>query len=285
MHRWRTISRNTTFITKTTHRLNGAPPHRTQQGFIFATNAPGPFRGAKSGRSIVRRSYRQAQHLRRRHGITDHAVAISAIKIAYALTITHPSNPTSSSSAFDHSTKTAMTLFITICLYLSLTLLVSSTPLQPLTLTAPSPLPDADTYTNTTVTATAKAHCFIQPHHVGAPTLHDASPHDCRVALARLPNGKPPNVPYTFGRQAGADVRLPHAQAVRTCKIIIDIADEGETERLTWWEIEQTLEAPRGVLKNCLGRGFRPPLGGRMAVGGKGVMQAIVVGQAGGAVV
>lgn len=80
-------------------------------------------------------------------------------------------------------------------------------------------------------------------------------------------------------------MRLPRAQAFQTCKIIVDIADEAETERLTWQEIEETLEAPRGVLKNCLGRGFRPPLGGRMAVGGKGVMQAIVVGQASGAVV
>lgn len=75
-------------------------------------------------------------------------------------------------------------------------------------------------------------------------------------------------------------MRLPRAQAFQTCKIILDILHEGQTERLTWREVEETLEAPTGVLRNCLGRGFRAPLGGRMAVGEKGVMQAIVVGQA-----
>ena len=54
--------------------------------------------------------------------------------------------------------------------------------------------------------------------------------------------------------------------------------DETETERLRWQDIRDALEAPKGVLRNCLG-GFRPPLGGKMSVGEKGVMQAIVAGQ------
>ncbi len=56
--------------------------------------------------------------------------------------------------------------------------------------------------------------------------------------------------------------------------------DETESERLTWREIEETLEAPKGVLRSCLGQGILPPLGGRTVVGEKGAMQAVVAGQA-----
>lgn len=55
--------------------------------------------------------------------------------------------------------------------------------------------------------------------------------------------------------------------------------DEMETDRLRWRDIGDTLEARKGVLRNCLGQGSLPPLGGRTSVGDKGAMQAIVVGQ------
>ena len=85
--------------------------------------------------------------------------------------------------------------------------------------------------------------------------------------------------PYTFGRRPDADVRLPYSKSFRTCKIIIDIMDEFETERLEWRDISDTLEAPRGVLNKCMGQGSSPPLGGRTSVGGKAALQAIVIGQ------
>lgn len=55
--------------------------------------------------------------------------------------------------------------------------------------------------------------------------------------------------------------------------------DEYEADRLMWRDISDRLEAPGGVLRKCLGQGLLPPLGGRTTVGGKGAMQAIVVGQ------
>lgn len=178
-----------------------------------------------------------------------------------------------------------------ISLYLSLALLASSTPLQlldpqilttssldstlsPLNLTGPL-LPNT-----TTTTLTATTNCFIQPQHPGAPTLFETSYTDCLVAVTVLLADKEVTTFYTFGRRPDAQVRLPYSKSFRTCKIIIDIVDDSETDTLMWRDISDTLEAPRGVLRRCLGQGSMPPLGGRTAVGGKGLMQAIVVGQA-----
>lgn len=168
-------------------------------------------------------------------------------------------------------------------LHLSLALLASSTPLRLLTPQAVSansldptisPLnPTNDRLLNATT------NCFIQPRHPGAPILLETNFHDCLVAVTVLLADKAVTTPYTFGRGPGADVRLPYSKSFRTCKIIIDIMDEVETERLKWRDIGDTLEAPRGVLNRCLGQSSSPPLGGRTAVGGKGAMQAIVVGQ------
>ena len=74
-------------------------------------------------------------------------------------------------------------------------------------------------------------------------------------------------------------MRLPYSKSFRTCKIILDIMDDLEADRLMWRDVSDRLEAPGGVLRKCLGQGSLPPLGGRTLVGGKGVMQAIVVGQ------
>ncbi|CAF9932523.1 MAG: hypothetical protein ALECFALPRED_005316 [Alectoria fallacina] len=171
-----------------------------------------------------------------------------------------------------------------ISVYLSLALLASSTPLQLLTPTSPDPVPSTLNLTNhlplNATALTATAHCFIQPRHPGAPTLLETDYGDCLVAVTVLLADKAVTTPYTFGRRPDADVRLPYAKSFRTCKIIVDILGETETERLRWRDIGDTLEAPRGVLKRCLGQGRVPPLGGRTAVGGKGLMQAIVVGQA-----
>ncbi|CAD6587204.1 MAG: hypothetical protein ASARMPRED_003025 [Alectoria sarmentosa] len=167
-----------------------------------------------------------------------------------------------------------------------LALLASSTPLQPLTphLLSPDPVPSPLNQTNqlpslNATALTATAHCFIQPRHPGAPTLFETDYGDCLVAVTVLLADKAVTTPYTFGRGPDADVRLPCSKSFRTCKIIVDILGETETERLRWRDIGDTLEAPRGVLRRCLGQARMPPLGGRTAVGEKGVMQAIVVGQ------
>lgn len=176
-----------------------------------------------------------------------------------------------------------------ILLYLSHALLASATPLQLLTpqlLTTTtlestlSPLNLTNTLPPNTTALTATTNCFIQPHHPGAPTLFETSYSDCLVAVTVLLVDKEVTTPYTFGRRPDAQVRLPYSKSFRTCKIIIDIVDDMETDRLRWRDISDTLEAPRGVLRRCLGQGLMPPLGGRTVVGGKGLMQAIVIGQA-----
>ena len=161
-------------------------------------------------------------------------------------------------------------------LYLSLTLPASATPLQLLT---PQIISTTTLDPTNNLPLNATANCFIQPHYPGAPTLLETNYADCLVAVTMLLADKTVTTPYTFGRRPDADVRLPYAKSFRTCKIMIDIMDDFEMERLRWRDISDTLEAPRGVLNKCLGQGRLPPLGGRTSVGEKAAMQAIVVGQ------
>ena len=160
--------------------------------------------------------------------------------------------------------------------YLFLALLTSSSPLQ---LVAPQLLSTTEPPLDLS-TLTGKSNCFIQAHHPGARHLFETSSQDCRGALTLMLFGRLPNTPYSFSRDPSADVRLPYAKAHRTCKIIIDITEATETEKLTWQEIGDTLKAPRGVLSVCLGQGGAVPLEGRMTVREKKVMQVLVVGQA-----
>lgn len=178
---------------------------------------------------------------------------------------------------------------VAIFLYLSFGLLASSSPLQLLSpqLLSTTSLDSTLSSLNLTnhlapnaTTVIGKTDCFIQPHRPGAPTLFETDYNDCLVAVTVLLAEKSVSTPYIFSRRPDAEVRLPYAKSFRTCKIIIDILDDAETDRLRWRDIGDRLEAPRGVLKKCLGQGSLPPLGGRTPVGPKGIMQAIVVGQA-----
>lgn len=173
-------------------------------------------------------------------------------------------------------------------LYFSFGLLASSSPLQllnPQLLSTISLDPTLSSLNLTNhlplnaTTVTATTNCFIQPHGPGTPILFETNYNDCLVAVTVLLADKTVSTPYVFSRRPDAEVRLPYTKSFRTCKIIIDILDDMEWDRLRWVDISYTLEAPRGVLNKCLGQGSLPPLGGRTSVGPMGIMQAIVVGQ------
>lgn len=61
----------------------------------------------------------------------------------------------------------------------------------------------------------------------------------------------------------------------------MNVVDEEGEDVLTLAEVYAELLGPDGVMKNCLGQVRRPAIGGRMALGTKGVVRVVVTGAQG----
>lgn len=63
------------------------------------------------------------------------------------------------------------------------------------------------------------------------------------------------------------------------CVLYVDVVEEEEEDVLTLAEVYAEVLGPDGVMKNCLGQVRGPAIGGRMAVGEKGVVRVVVTGR------
>ncbi len=59
----------------------------------------------------------------------------------------------------------------------------------------------------------------------------------------------------------------------------MNVINEDDEDELTLAEVYAELLGPDGVMKQCLGQVRMPAIGGRMSVGGKGVVKAVVTGR------
>lgn len=88
----------------------------------------------------------------------------------------------------------------------------------------------------------------------------------------------------TFGRNPSSrtdDVLLPLVLSGRSCFVQLDMVNEDDEDTMTLGEIYAELMGPDGVVKQCVGPGRPPGLGGRMFLGRKKVIKVFVMGARG----
>lgn len=66
--------------------------------------------------------------------------------------------------------------------------------------------------------------------------------------------------------------------------IYLNVINEDDEDTLTLAEIYAELLGPDGLMKQCLGQTRSPAIGGRMSLGAKGLLKAVVTGVEGGGV-
>lgn len=84
-----------------------------------------------------------------------------------------------------------------------------------------------------------------------------------------------------FGRNPSShadDVLLPLRFASGSCYVELNTIDEDDEDTLTLAEIYAEVMGPDGLVKQCLGPGRPPSLGGRMALGPKELVKVVVTG-------
>lgn len=87
--------------------------------------------------------------------------------------------------------------------------------------------------------------------------------------------------PRTFGRNPSSrtdDVLLPLVLSGRSCFVQLDTVNEDDEDTMTLGEIYAEVMGPDGVVKQCVGPGRPPGLGGKMLLGQKQVIKVFVTG-------
>lgn len=158
---------------------------------------------------------------------------------------------------------------------------ISSTPItvpygQQTNLSTLHPQPDL---LNTTILG-VQLDCF--PFRITTrPPLMPTNLRDCELAMDNWVRGHNLNIPRTFGRNPSSrsdDVLLPIVLSGGSCFIQMDTVSEDDEDTLTLAEIYAEVMGPDGVVKQCLGPGKPPGLGGRMLLGMKGLVRVFVTG-------
>ena len=178
--------------------------------------------------------------------------------------------------------------FLSIFLPLLL-LLLRSILANPLNLTPPQSLnlalfaaaaaaPVTTPKTNITGTLSSEIGCF-KPTKI--PPFRPTNKQDCEAALDAWVRGQSLIQPRKFSRNPIEidGVALPLGIDSGSCTLIADVLGEGDEDVLTLAEVYAELMGPDGLLKNCLGQVRRPPIGGRMSLGGKNVLKVVVTGK------
>jgi len=73
-------------------------------------------------------------------------------------------------------------------------------------------------------------------------------------------------------------VLLPVQIESNSCHFYMDVLNANDEDTLTRAEIYAEMTGPDGVIQNCLGQVRMPAIGGRMTLGPKRVLKAIVTG-------
>lgn len=104
---------------------------------------------------------------------------------------------------------------------------------------------------------------------------------ECELALDRFVRGQSLSTPLTFSRNPRVPaeaVLLPVQIESNSCHFFMDVLNANDEDTLTRAEIYAEMTGPDGVIQNCLGQVRMPAIGGRMTLGPKRVLKAIVTG-------
>lgn len=105
----------------------------------------------------------------------------------------------------------------------------------------------------------------------------------CEAALDSWVRGQSLLLARTFSRNPSAiltsdDVLLPLQRVSGSCMIYLNMLNEDDEVTLTLAEVYAEVLGPDGVMKQCLGQVRSPAIGGRMALGDKGLLKVVVTG-------